>query len=50
MINTNSSVLLSFPVEMKPLLISPAGAYSPGTLLFTNSLDQSHTYRVEFVR
>ena len=50
MINTTNSLLFSFPVEIKPLLISPAGAYSPGSLLFTDSLSKSRTYRVEFVR
>ena len=50
MINTSNSLLFSFPVETRPLLISPAGAYSPGTLLFTDSLQKSRLYRIEFAR
>lgn len=45
-----NSLLISFPTEFKPLLISPAGIYSPGSLLFSDSFEKSRTYRAEFVR
>ena len=47
---SQNSLLISFPTEFKPLLISPAGVYSPGSLLFSDSFEKSRTYRAEFVR
>lgn len=50
LVGTTNALLFSFPTELKPLIISPAGAYSPGSLLFTNNLERSRTYRAEFVK
>jgi len=47
---TPNTVLISFPQTIKPLLISPAGVYSPGSLLFADLVEKSRTYRAEFVR
>jgi hypothetical protein len=47
---SQNSLLFSFPPDWKPLLISPAGVYSPGSLLFSDFLEKSRTYRIEFVR